>query len=50
MQTLSMSTPPTRAQSYINTHKKLDGHYPNDVVKERCVCYEPKSLLVIYYL
>jgi hypothetical protein len=39
MHTLSTGTPLTRAQSYVKTHRKLDGHYPNDVVKERYVCY-----------
>lgn len=39
MQTITTGTPPTRVQSYIETHKKKDGEYPNDVVKERCVWY-----------
>ena len=50
MQTLSIGTPLARAQSYVKIHKKLNGHYLNDVVKEKCVYYEPKSLLMVYYL
>jgi hypothetical protein len=38
-QTVKDGTPPTRAQAYIKTHTKKDGSYPNDIVKERCVCY-----------
>ena len=38
-QTVKDGTPPTRVQAYIKTHKKKDGSYPNDIVKERCVCY-----------
>ena len=29
----------TRAKSYIDTHRKKNGKYPNDLVKEKCVCY-----------
>ncbi|XP_062173515.1 uncharacterized protein LOC133878974 [Alnus glutinosa] len=35
-ETVKDGTPPTRAQAYIKTHKKKDGSYPNDIVKERC--------------
>jgi hypothetical protein len=40
-QAVKDGTPPTRAQSYIKTHTRNDGNYPNDIVKERCVCYSP---------
>ncbi|XP_059441984.1 uncharacterized protein LOC132174328 [Corylus avellana] len=33
---ICLGTYPTRAQSYITTHTKTDGTYPNDIVKERC--------------
>ncbi|XP_059448234.1 uncharacterized protein LOC132179516 [Corylus avellana] len=35
-ETIDTGTPPTRAQSYIKTHKNKDDQYPNDVVKKRC--------------
>ncbi|XP_062173324.1 uncharacterized protein LOC133878802 isoform X2 [Alnus glutinosa] len=35
-ETITNGTPPTRAQTYIKSHKKKDGSYPNDVIKERC--------------
>jgi hypothetical protein len=38
-QTITNGTPPTRAQTYLKSHKKKDGSYPNDIIKERCVCY-----------
>ncbi|XP_059430152.1 uncharacterized protein LOC132163797 [Corylus avellana] len=27
---------PTRAENYVRSHKKKNGSYPNDIVKERC--------------
>jgi hypothetical protein len=39
MQIMDTGIPPTRAKSYIDTHTNKDHSYPNDVVKERCVCY-----------
>jgi hypothetical protein len=39
MQAINIGIPHTRAQSNITTHVKKDDHYPNDVVRERCVCY-----------
>jgi hypothetical protein len=41
-------TPPTRAQSYIRTYKKNDGSYPNDIIRERCVCYSPSIYCFTY--
>jgi hypothetical protein len=29
------------AQTYIKSHKKKDGSYPIDIIKEICVCYSP---------
>jgi hypothetical protein len=40
-QTVKDVIPPTRVQSYIKSHTRKDGSYPNDIVKERCVCYSP---------
>jgi len=40
-QTVKDGTPPTGAKSYIKTHTRKDGSYPNNIVKERCVCYSP---------
>jgi hypothetical protein len=39
MQIMDTGIPPTRAESYIDTYTKKDYSYPNEVVKERCVCY-----------
>ena len=50
LQAVTADIPPTRAQNYVKTHKKLDETYPNDVVRERCVCYSPNSLVLINYL
>jgi len=38
-QAIKDGTLPTQAQSYLKTHTRKDGSYPNDIVKERCVCY-----------
>jgi len=40
-QAVKGGTPPTRVKSYIKTHMRKDGSYPNDIVKERCVYYSP---------
>jgi len=40
-QAIKDDTPPTRAKSCITTHTKKNESYPNDIVKERCVCYSP---------
>jgi hypothetical protein len=40
--------PPTQAQSYIKTHKRKDGSYPNDIVKERSVCYSSFTYCFTY--
>jgi hypothetical protein len=47
-QAVKDDTPPTRAKSYIKTHTRKDGSYPNDIVNERCVCYSPFIYCFIY--
>jgi len=38
---------PTRAKAYIKTQKKKDGSYPNDIIRERCVCYSHALYIVL---